>query len=532
MESNQAVTGHLSFPGEFALEHLHGDWEGRLFVHAPESSTVTLWDTFEWQLWFGGHVLFSSNGTHHLCFRDGGWIGTELAKEDTVPDKPRFAKDFQIPAMRGTLAPLLGLRGLAPVGTATFRRRTAELRNEMQKIICRFEWLEVLSGPKERDLLVRYCRLLPLLGYDAEAASVSKVLQTHGAEPAGEGPLDALLKNAGTLPRVYSLRPAFGLKSDIPAREAVGQIVRPMLALARENEARIPGDVDTEFVHDYRICLRKIRSVLSLVKGVYPEADTLEIRKLLGKLARETNRLRDLDVYLLSREKYMALLPPVFREALEEMFTEFAAERASEIRKVSARLKSGSHQRQMMELEAFFDAGARHKPAPNAAEPVGPLVFKRIYKRFRKIQEVADTIEANTPDEVVHELRIEGKKLRYLMEFFAELIPANGMDAKEKQLRRLQGQLGEFNDSSVQQKSLLDYWAKKSAKPWDQTGIALSLGGLVSVLYQRQQEQRGKIQTALEEFCSGSTASLFKQTFKQSGAKQSATGASPDTLLP
>src|ERR1035438_10125081 len=97
------------------------------------------------------------------------------------------------------------------------------------------------------------------------------------------------------------------------------------------------------------------------------------------------------------------------------------------------------------------------------------------------------------------------------MEFFSELFPRDEGSTMQKFLRQLQNRIGEFNDSSVQQKSLLSYWEQK--KPG--ADIALGLGGLVTILYQRQQQTRGLIERALEDFCGGSTAAVFKRTFKQ-----------------
>ena len=79
-----------------------------------------------------------------------------------------------------------------------------------------------------------------------------------------------------------------------------------------------------------------------------------------------------------------------------------------------------------------------------------------------------------------------------------------------KMLRRLQGRLGEFNDASVQQKALLNYWEQNKSG----ADVALGLGGLVSILYHRQQQTRGLIEQALEMFCEGSTAAAFKRAFK------------------
>jgi len=96
------------------------------------------------------------------------------------------------------------------------------------------------------------------------------------------------------------------------------------------------------------------------------------------------------------------------------------------------------------------------------------------------------TIQPTSPDELLHQVRIECKKLRYLMEFFSELIPDVTNVMLQKRLRRLQSRLGDFNDASVQQVSLITYW-KQSRQDTD---TALGLGGLVAILYQRQQQSR------------------------------------------
>jgi CHAD domain-containing protein len=325
-----------------------------------------------------------------------------------------------------------------------------------------------------------------------------------------QNPVELLLQQVNNQPHSYTLRPEFGLEMATPTREATGRIVRVMLKLAVSNLPGVVNDLDTEFLHDYRICLRKIRSVLSLVKGGYPAEGTRQMRTILGDLARQTNRLRDLDVYLLTRRDYLAALPPAFRPALDRMFDDFSAERDKEFRRVTSKLAGPVVHRLLHQVLDFFSEGTSHKPSPASDLPVGPLVFAGIYRRYRTIRKIASGIDAVTPDEGIHQLRIECKKLRYLMEFFNELIPKEAGAPLQKLLRRLQGRLGEFNDASVQQKSLLEYWEQH--KPGAE--VTLGLGGLVSILYQRQQQARSLIRQSLDEFCSASTAAVFKHTFK------------------
>jgi len=499
-------SGRLTLPGDLGPECLREEWD--VDIHSQESNVLAFWDTFEWGLWFGGHLLYSADGVYCLCTRDGGWLGTVLCEEPAGTMR-RFWRDFETRGMRARLEGMLGLRGLAQVAEGTFTLRRCDVRNSDGKIVCRLEWSSVSAKRRDEDLL-HSCRVLPLYGYEAEAARVVEHLIRHGASPSGDGPVEILLRHAGHVPRKYTLRPVFGLEMDTPAREAVGRIVRAILEIAECNVPGIVSDLDTEFLHDYRICLRKVRSVLNLVKDVYPAEEVRRLRGILGDLARQTNRLRDLDVYLMSRDEYLEMLPPVLRPALDTMFRDLSLERDREVRQATSKMHVASTRRLFREVLDYFSTETTHEPSPAADLPVGSLAFRSIYKRYRKIRGIASGIGDETTDEGVHRLRIECKKLRYLMEFFSELIPTEEVGGMLKQLRRLQNRLGEFNDARVQQRSLMNYWEQKRSG----TKVALGVGGLIAVLYRNQQQTRGLIYKSLEGFCGGSTAASFKHAFK------------------
>lgn len=497
----------MLLPGELGPECLREEWS--VDIHPQEPQTVVLWDTFEWGLWFGAHVLYRCGDVYHLCSREDGWVGTVVA-EERAGGRRRFWQDFETEPMRAKLEGMLGLRALSPVVEGRLRVRRCDLRNGAGKIVCRLEWVSVGAGKRGEKAGLSTCRVLPLVGYGPEAARVAESLVRRGAMTSGDGPLEFLLRHANRMPRRYTLRPEFGLEMDTPAREAMGRIVRAILDIATRNVPGILDDRDTEFLHDYRICLRKIRSMLSLLKEVYPADGTQRMRSILGDLARQTNRLRDLDVYLLARDEYLGLLPPALRPALDELFDDFAAERERERRRVVSKMRGQANCRLLREIGEYFSDKTVHEPTPAADLPVGPLAFRRIRRRYRKIRAIAAEIGAETPDEAVHRLRIECKKLRYLMEFFNELVPRGEGAEMQRMLRRLQNRLGEFNDASVQQKSLMAYWEHTGSR----ADIALGVGGLVTILHQRQQQSRGLVEQALEGFCGGATAALFKRTFR------------------
>ena len=109
----------------------------------------------------------------------------------------------------------------------------------------------------------------------------------------------------------------------------------------------------------------------------------------------------------------------------------------------------------------------------------------------------------------MHALRIECKKLRYLMEFFAELFPKKRVRQLIKSLKKLQTVLGNFNDYSVQKEFLAEY--EKSHKKTPELSAAIN--GLIAVLHQKQVVERTKVQQAFAEFNDETTAAEFQALF-------------------
>ncbi len=241
--------------------------------------------------------------------------------------------------------------------------------------------------------------------------------------PLTRSPLEQELEALDREPQPYSTMPGFDLQADLTAREAVCHIVQRMLSIAQTNEFGIVEDIDTEFLHDYRVCLRVIRSAISLVKEVFPPAQTGRLKRSLGTLASRTNRLRDLDVYLVARERYLAELPETLRPGLAQLFEDFLAERERELRAVRRHLQSGATARSLQWIRALLQSADTLPPAQHSQTPIGPLVYRQMWKRYQKICQTAGRLHDHTSDAEIHSLRIHCKKLRYMMELFSELFP-------------------------------------------------------------------------------------------------------------
>jgi CHAD domain-containing protein len=519
LESERATWKNCQIPAALEIEGLCAALEATFALRLGQivEAKATFYDTFEWGVWFGQRLLYQCEGQLRLCERDRDWIG-DLRHAIPMAARriPRFLWEFPEGDLRKELEPLVGLRALVRVARLWVQEQAVELLNREEKTVFRFDLTALFRENAAADPFYRLCHFRPLRGYEAEAAKAIEILRTLGAQEISEGPLAIFFREQDSAPRHYTLRPSFDLRPDLPVRETARRIMQRMLAIARENEGGIREDIDTEFLHDYRISLRKIRSVLSLLRGIYPEEKTNELKALFARWCDVTNSLRDLDVYLLSRAQYTQMLPETLRPPLQEVFQDFGRQRRRALRKVVRDLSSTDYRASIEKVERFFSAPADLPETDVSREPAGPLIAARIYKRYKRILKIERDLGSDTPDEVLHKVRIHCKKLRYLIEFFSELLPEGETAQIEKQLRRLQTCLGVFNDCSVQQRSLLQYWERKRQESGRHEDLALSIGGLVALLYHDQQEERNRFHNTLDDFCSPQIARAVKAVYVES----------------
>ncbi len=231
-------------------------------------------------------------------------------------------------------------------------------------------------------------------------------------------------------------------------------------------------------------------------------------------MGKRSNALRDLDVYLLNQESYKKRLPAVLRDDIDPLFEHLRKKRASAFQHVMRGLKSKKYAQIIKDWEVFID-----KPPPdsataaNAELPVIEMARRRIYKKFRGIVKTGNKIQANTEDELLHALRIECKKLRYLMEFFAKLFPRKKINALIDQLKNLQDNLGDFNDLCIQQEYLLNIATELPGGQQQLKKTLVAIGSLVETLNREKQTVRGAFDRTFTDFAAPANQALFKELF-------------------
>ena len=238
---------------------------------------------------------------------------------------------------------------------------------------------------------------------------------------------------------------------------ALRSILRFSFGVMRQNEAGVLDDIDTEFLHDFRVASRRARSAVGQFKDVFDPATTERLRRDLASIGAMTNRVRDLDVYLLRRADYCAKLPEAQQAAIEPLFERLQQDRKQAFNTLKRKLRAKTYADLMRRWETFLDAEPAAAAGRNAARPIGKVAQKRLAKLAGRVLEDGHGLLANEDDERLHELRIDCKKLRYVLEFTSDLFPAPAVAPATRRLRKLQNVLGDFHDLQVQQESLESY---------------------------------------------------------------------------
>ena len=299
--------------------------------------------------------------------------------------------------------------------------------------------------------------------------------------------------------RAYSAKLAFAFEPDMRAEHAVRMILAFLLNIVRHNRPGILHDIDTEFLHDFRVAVRRARSLLGQLPKVLPVRLTKHLRTDLSFLGSLTNHLRDLDVLLLQQADYLAAVPPDLRPDMEPLFRAVRHERSATHHRLVEALNTPQSE---AILERWESATTETKAqGPQAAHQLAKLVRKAIRRQCRRMLTATppDTLQ-DSPPEQLHRLRIACKKLRYMFEFFASAFPLEMTAEPVRRLRVLQDVLGQLNDLDVQQQ-MLRKLARAVPGSLGQRHCTDTAVHLLTQTFETQQEHlRAQVHTTFTDF--------------------------------
>ena len=494
-------------PGELSEADVL-ECSGRQFTVALESNTVskrTYFDTFDWRLFRHGWMLELRE--HKLALRRLPHESLIVSLPWTAAHDPGFAWDLPDGALKDQLAPVMSTRALKVVANVHRHSRRHTLCNKDHKVVARLEVnvMRLLGGRANDDLAL--VTTIPVRGYLKELRRVAKLLGAEGISAARKSPFEEAVKMSGHDPGGYSSRLRVDFTADESAQSGVRKVLDELRQTMERNREGMSADLDTEYLHDFRVAIRRTRTALSEIKGVFPKQDIKSFKTEFAHFGKLTNRLRDLDVHLLNPERFEVMLPEWLRPGLSPLFDSMQEERNREHHRVVGALNGARYSTAMRNWAAFLHDTQDHS-AQRSNAPLPDVARTLIVRKYRAIVKDGSKIGRSTPDESLHALRIQSKHLRYLLEFFFTLFPARKIAALVGQLRRLQDNLGDFNDCCVQLEMLRRALARQPGE-----SESAAIGGLVAALHQRRQEIRMAFFETFTTFRSQSNRKAFHRLF-------------------
>jgi CHAD domain-containing protein len=276
------------------------------------------------------------------------------------------------------------------------------------------------------------------------------------------------------------------------ALDVVVAVLEALLTAMGVNEPGTRADTDSEFLHDYRVAVRRSRSVLGFAKGVVPAGLLDHLRAEFKWLGDITTPTRDLDVYLLTYDDFESSLPDPIQPDLHPLKSFLVEQQAVAHAELVANLDSLRYADLLDRYRAWLDDPAGEPgEAPEAQVPATEFAASRVWKAYRSLVKDGRRITDDTPPPQVHELRKDGKKLRYALECFASLFPAEDVAPLVKELKAVQDVLGDFQDAEVQKDSLRHFGEALVVERGPSAATTLlAMGYLIEQLDEREQRAR------------------------------------------
>jgi CHAD domain-containing protein len=278
--------------------------------------------------------------------------------------------------------------------------------------------------------------------------------------------------------------------------------------------------VDSEFLHDLRVSVRRSRAVQRELKKVFPPDPLAHFRGEFRWLQQATSDARDLDVHVLEFDALRELVPAAMRPDLEPLLGVLHARRARAHRALAKALRSDRTSGLLSRWRAFLGELESQPEAerPDARYPIGTVAGARIGKVYRRMVRMGRAIDHDSPSEQYHELRKQGKELRYLLELFGEPVyPPEVVKPMIKTLKGLQDVLGRHQDREVQALLLRSLGPELGRADGSEAAL-IAIGALIGRLAEDERAARAEFAGRFAEFAAKSQRRLVKETFAVSAA--------------
>lgn len=465
-------------------------------AEATRSELLTHLDTVDGRLHAAGIDLAHLPRRRRLLAVTDG----QRVEQPVTGTWPRLATDLPAGQVSSLVAEPCWIRALIPYATTQAETTTYAIRNGDGKTVVRAHWTTgLLTRPDAVELPVRV-GIETLRGYRSESEQVRRALTRNTALTPTDESWFALVRGLPALRPTVTQR--FGMRPDQAADFAVADALLGYLAELDATVDGIVDDVDSEFLHDFRVAVRRTRSVLKLLGDVLPAGLADRLVPEFRWLGDVTTPTRDLDVYLLELD---SLAATVTHPDDLVAFGAYVRDKRSAAQRVLA--KALRSQRYTELVSGWRGALAEVIAHPSHAEmTAAALAEERLHQSFRKCRRRAAGITAESESELIHDLRKACKEMRYLMEVFKPLLDKAAYKSVLADFKELQDLLGEFQDGEVQAAALRQFAQEMVDAGKVDANAILAMGELSGKFEARQRAARETLTAHHENYLGAKAA--------------------------
>jgi CHAD domain-containing protein len=287
-----------------------------------------------------------------------------------------------------------------------------------------------------------------------------------------------------------------GVTPDDTMAEAGRKVLRLHFDRMLANEPGTRQGVDIEALHDMRVATRRMRAAFRVFGDSFEKGFRKPLTKGLKRIGRALGRVRDLDVFMENARQYLAALPEDRGGDLDALIDAWTVQHEKARRKMLAALDDDRYRSFVADMREFVETpglGAKEPKgiAPNLVRHVAPPAIYARYAAVRAYGPHLDGADIAT----LHALRIDGKWLRYTLEFFEEALGGEARAVIEV-VRALQDHLGALHDADVARGLLREVMERAQQEAGDENGDLPTLRGLTAY----HDDREAALRTLLDTF--------------------------------
>lgn len=264
-----------------------------------------------------------------------------------------------------------------------------------------------------------------------------------------------------------------------------------------DRDAILRGDDDPEHLHRFRVAIRRLRVLLKACEPCLETRWSTTHKQRLRELFAETNDKRDIDVYLERMPFYRSLLDDAMQDGLDQLEKYLRSKEYLLQESMFIFMESDALTSEIADLSGFCHGDDEQDLTSQASAPI-ILISRRVIKKLvAVIIEDGKRISLESASSHYHALRIQFKKLRYLIEFTRPLYDPDVYIMVITQIKEIQDILGEHQDLEAQRLHLNTF---ALVPQLDQKKTRKAIKALTQSMKTIEKEKRALFQNAFTRF--------------------------------